>query len=223
MVINWALHEQKRWGVMDGDYGIAPFVSACTKIRGCRGSNLNKSLSVKVIIIRRVEHKQLRSNQCLMRPYSVCGSLLPPSSPGFISEGTQRWDILLYNVASLCWGFHLWPAVLRSHKNISIRLSSGLLLGYCNTLIIFFISNSVADLLLYLESLSHCMTKFRPSFSCQTDVLTFDSRPLWYRGGVCVSLAGMFFLEVRGFLLVVVPNKQHLSSRLYSFFKNFNI
>lgn len=122
------------------------------------------SLSVKVIIIRRVEHKQLRSHQCLMRPRSVCVSLLLPLSPGFISEGTQRWDILLYNVTSLCWGFHF--SVLRSHRNISIRLSSGLLLGYCNTLIIFFISNSVADLLLYLESLSHCMTKFRPSFSC---------------------------------------------------------
>lgn len=46
---------------------------------------------------------------------------------------------------------------------------------HCSTLILYFLSHSVVDLLL---SLSCCMTEFQPSLSCQTDDLTFDSRIL---------------------------------------------
>lgn len=58
--------------------------------------------------------------------------------------------------------------------------SSGLWLGHCNTLMLFFIGHSVADLLLCLGKLSCCITQFEKSFSCQKDGLIFESRVLCY-------------------------------------------
>lgn len=57
--------------------------------------------------------------------------------------------------------------------NITIELRSEIWLNHCN-------NHSVVDLMLCLGSLSWCITKFRPSVSCQTDGLTLDSTILWY-------------------------------------------
>lgn len=46
---------------------------------------------------------------------------------------------------------------------------------------VFFFSNSVTDLLLYLGSLSYCTSKFGSSLSCQTDGLKFNFNTLVYR------------------------------------------
>jgi len=68
-----------------------------------------------------------------------------------------------------------------SRHSISVGLRSRLRLGHCNTLILFFFSHSSVDLLVIFRSLSSCMTKFWPSFSCRMDDLTFDSgQILWY-------------------------------------------
>jgi len=83
---------------------------------------------------------------------------------------------LLYTVVGIC----ICTALLRSHHSISIGLRSGLQLGHCNTLILFFFSHSLVDLLVIFGSLSSCITQFWPSFSCRTDGLTFDS--LVFRG-----------------------------------------
>lgn len=58
--------------------------------------------------------------------------------------------------------------------------SSGLWLGHCNTLMLFFFGHSVVDLLLSLGKLSCCITQFEKSFSCQKDGLIFESRVLCY-------------------------------------------
>jgi len=92
----------------------------------------------------------------------------------FARSSLQRCFITL-RFASLC----LYSALLRSWCIISVRLRSCLWLGQCNTLILFFFSHSVVDLLVFLGSLSCCMTN-QPSFTCQTDGFTFDSRILWY-------------------------------------------
>jgi len=67
----------------------------------------------------------------------------------------------------------LWTALLRSHHRNSIRLRSGVWLGHCNILILFFFSHSVINLMVFLGTLSCCMTQSLPTVSCQTDILWY--------------------------------------------------
>ena len=72
-------------------------------------------------------------------------------------------------------GIRLCTALLRSHHSISIRLRSGLWLDHFNTLILFFFRHSGVDLLIFLGSLSCCMTQ---PLAVRHDGLKFDSRIL---------------------------------------------
>ena len=103
----------------------------------------------------------------------------------FISLPHHCGEILVHTSWQQCFssltlvGICLHTALLKSHQTISIGLRSGLWLGHCNTLILFFFSHSVVDLLVHLGSLSCCVTHFQPSFNCQSHGLAFYSRILW--------------------------------------------
>ncbi len=91
----------------------------------------------------------------------------------------EFWPTLLYNVAPVYWG--LWAFVytqLSPHDFSQDELWT--MTGVLQNLDSFLFSRSVVDFLVCLGSLSCCITQSWPSFSCQTDVLTFDSRILWY-------------------------------------------
>lgn len=52
-------------------------------------------------------------------------------------------------------------------------------LTHCKALILFFFTHSTVEFLVFLGSLFCGMTQFSPSFTCQTDGPTFDSRISW--------------------------------------------
>lgn len=83
---------------------------------------------------------------------------------------------------------------------------------------VFFFSNSVIELLLYLGSLSYCTSQIGPSLSCQTDGLKFDliwsqrssvaakqpkSSPLHYRAWK-IRIGFLCWYTVFGFSYTVV-------------------
>lgn len=103
-------------------------------------------------------------------------------------EGTLTHSFLQCCFSSLRFvGIRLF-ALLRFCHSISVRVRSGLWLGHCNTLILLFFSHSVADLLLWLQSLSYCMTQFGWSFICPTAGLTYDLTILLYTEVFMVGL-----------------------------------
>lgn len=77
-----------------------------------------------------------------------------------------------------------WPALLYRCLNMRsslMVLKPGLWVCHCKTVIpLFFFSHSVVHLLLFLGSLSCCMSQFGPSFSFHTDGLTFYSKKPWH-------------------------------------------
>jgi len=73
-----------------------------------------------------------------------------------------------------------WPSV---HLVKLRRHWSRFCLGHCDPLILFFFNHSLVDLLMWLDSLSRCMTQYQPSFGCQTDGLQiWLQNTLVYRG-----------------------------------------
>lgn len=75
---------------------------------------------------------------------------------------------------------------MSSVHSISLGLTSECWQFQYLDLLLFFFSDSYVDLPVCLESLSCCVTQFRPSLSCWTDGLTFVSGIFWYI--VCLSL-----------------------------------
>lgn len=88
----------------------------------------------------------------------------------------EFWPALLYRVASVHCGLQVFKYA---------QLSYGLEAWTCHLSLqnrdsFLFFSHSVVHLLLFLGSLSCCMSQFGPSFGFHTDGLTFYSKKLWH-------------------------------------------
>lgn len=98
-----------------------------------------------------------------------------------------HWDL---------WSF-IYVGLSQKLALISIRLTSGLWLGHCNTMILFFFSYSVIDLLLGFGSFDWCM------ITLWTNIFTSVSRSL--EVGSDATFANPTIL-VQSFLICTVMN-----------------
>ena len=99
----------------------------------------------------------------------------PPSAAVSWSDRSQSLSWLWRNLGPLFFpallqlievcSIGLCTALWRSHHSISVRLRSGLWQDHCNTLILFFFTHSVVDLLLCLGSLSCWWASFSPALA----------------------------------------------------------
>ncbi len=88
----------------------------------------------------------------------------------------EFWPTLFYNIAPVYWGLWAFVYAQLSPQHFS-QDELWTLTGLLQHLYSFLFSHSVVGLLVCLGLLSCCITQL---FSCRTDVLTFDSRILWY-------------------------------------------
>lgn len=108
-----------------------------------------------------------RSNNFFIGLWCHCGRILAQSSP-MTNKIFWFWETLAQSSLQHCFSslrfadIYLCIALLRLHCSISVCLRSGPLqrLDF-----FFFVSHSVLDLLLCLESIACCMAQFQPSFS----------------------------------------------------------